>query len=157
MWINQPCGLLNKTASIAACLLLYGHVLFLVSGFWFDRQYKYMEHETKLWLLFVAVMVLMVGVIRVVCRHGKHTYCSVPNRETRHLQWDFPRDYQMIVLPILIIIAVFFVRPMRLMWSVLGLYMMARVVSFYTADPCQPSIWCWMCAFFSFIVYIINR
>ena len=152
----------NHVASIMACLLLYLHVLAIVVGIYYDRQYKKtLSVNTKRVLIGVGILVLLFGIYRIVTEQSNSKYpflCYPLPSNGRHLVWGFPNDYMTIILPVATIIAILYIRPWKILMFFLVYYYGTLLVSFVVSG--QQSIgsyWCWLVAILSFLVYLFNN
>ncbi len=190
MWWGQKrdYSFINYIGSIMACMLLYLHPLSILLGMWYDVLYTTVIKSTEYLALFVASCgIFIYGILRTLSlvflyKSPEYKFISYPDKQTGHLIWDFPNNYN-IVLAIALLITFFLIFPLnpvfaltliayyfipvlllRLLYS--NTYKMSDVLLFITGNMREKddvrqnahfgSYWCWIVAFFSFFLYFLN-
>jgi len=170
IWLGQEKGAqdLNKIGSIGASALLYSHPLGFMAGLWADKAYKGIG-STALFQSLFAVSVAFFGYglyqIGLAYTTGSKSLTSWPDSKTGHLIWDFPMNYDNILLFIIFISTIYVLPKNAMAFGILLLYFMipfavAHSSGFMQWDgkwkPYGGSYWCWYVAAFSFLLYGIN-
>lgn len=186
MWTGQSkkWQILNIIGSIFACLLLYFHPLALMIGVKLDRLYQSIIETASYKILFgLSGLFLLFGVYQIIYqlfyisnKTQKYTFLAYPDKKTGHLIWSIPTKYNYTVL-LSIIIAILIIAPLNNLFFTIFLciYYLApfyfiliedgndiqtifKLISgeFKNNDKYYGSYWCWIVAFFSFIMYLVN-
>ena len=90
--------ILNKIGSVLACLLLYLHPLAIIIGMKYDKLYKKYQDNIFYCILFIiSILFAMYGVYKIISNR-KYNFVSLPYYINKHLVWDFPDDYNIVIL-----------------------------------------------------------
>ena len=153
--------------SILACILLYLHPLALVSGMYYDKAYnKYKNDGYYKILVFISILILLFGIYNIIIhwKSKKYNFLSYPDKINKHLVWDFPSHYPLIIM-ISLLISVYVFKENKLFWlCIIGYYFLPALFVIHTNKVSKTnknknyngSYWCWYVAFFSFILYYLN-
>jgi hypothetical protein len=166
-WLGQnpEYEYLNKFGSFFAALLLYLHPLAITVGLSVDSGYKNIINNGTFKLLFYASIAMAVfGLYRVTNAYinKTHTFLSKPDSISKHMVWEFPDDYYISILLILIT-GIIFIVPKYLWLFIVGLlyYFLPIIIILLTTEVEEKnkiknyagSYWCWYVAVFSFLFY----
>jgi len=184
MWLGQSkkWQILNIIGSVLACLLLYFHPLALMIGIKLDRLYQSIIETASYKILFaLSGLFMLYGVYQIIYQlffNKNHIYNFVayPDKKTGHLIWNFQSKYNYAIL-LAIIITIFIIAPLNKPIFILTLFIyyfipilyifiedgnnFNRAIKIITSniennDKYYGSYWCWVSAFFSFIMYLVN-
>jgi hypothetical protein len=182
MWLGQKkWKVLNFMAGIFTCILLSFHPLAILLGIYYDRFYTFIKHSIQ-FKLFGSFSILLIFytllqiVYHLFFKYGKpYTFVSYPDTKTGHLVWNIPSYYHLsVILSILIILFIstqnkFLFTLLIFLYYLLPFYlillydgkkfsdvMKIMYGKFKTNDKYYGSFWCWISAFFSFLMYFIN-
>jgi hypothetical protein len=169
IWIgieyNKP--IINKIGTILASLLLYFHPLIFLLGLKYDKFYKNITKNIIYKIGFViALLFIIIGVFRNVMalfsKSPNYSLTSYLLPKYRHLVWDIPHNYNLIILFLIIASLIFIFNKNKIFLILLLLYYMIPALYSYLSSPLYlnkntaGSYWCWIVAFFSFIIYFTN-
>jgi hypothetical protein len=186
MWLGQSkkWQILNFIGSVLACLLLYFHPMALMIGCKLDRLYQSIIETASYKILFGLSFVFMLfGLYQVIYqlffisnKTQTYTFLAYPDKKTGHLIWNIPSKYNYAIL-LSIIIIIFIIVPLNNIFFILtlliyylgpflyilleddnNLYDIIKIssIKYETNDKYYASYWCWISAFFSFIMYLVN-
>ncbi len=170
MWMGQtPEGrYINRAGSLGAAILLYAHPLAFFSGLAYDKGYPGITTSPLFQGLFAAsVATLLYGTHRTINEYqrGTRSFLSYPDSKSGHLVWEFPDNYQFIMLLILLgsiaivapryltafaLLSLFFLGPALIMKKTMN------VSSENAGKNYVGSYWCWWVATFSFAVFFLH-
>ncbi len=158
MWIGQPCMLSNHIATILAYLLLFAHPLAIAIGIYFDKSYRNITQKTKLMIIYITILLMIVGIYLMYQSWNKYNYCSYPHKTNHHLVWDFPLYYTKMILPLCLLIAILFIRPISFLTLMICYFIIPSLLAryYFKLETSSGSFWCWIVAAFSIIAYMIN-
>jgi len=170
IWLGQEKGLhdLNKIGSIGAAALLYSHPVGYMAGLWADKAYKGIGSTGLFQSLFAAAVAFFgFGLYRIGSAYttGSTSLTSWPDSKTGHLVWDFPMNYGIEVLFIIVVSAIYMLPKSVLTFWILLLYFMIPFALSHSSGflqwdgkwrPYGGSYWCWYVASFSFLLYGVN-
>lgn len=186
MWFGQKdeWKILNIIGSVLACLLLYLHPLAIMIGIKIDNLYKSVLDTLQYKVLFIiSCGFLLFGLCKTIYNlfykiGGQNKFLSYPDKRTGHLIWRFEHNYKYSIL-LSIIIAILIIMPLNNLLFTLTLFIY-YLLPYYLIiveggnnlkdvlklssesskiknnDLYYGSFWCWIVAFFSFIMYIMN-
>ena len=116
----------------------------------------------------VSILFFLYGILRIIYEITipvkKYSFLSYPNTLTKHLIWNFPDDYEYVIL-IALFISIFMYLENPIFWiSCLIYYFLPLLIVYITNKPDHNSInknyngsyWCWYVAIFAIILYQIN-
>ncbi len=184
MWLGQSkkWQIINIIGSIFACILLYFHPLAIMIGIKLDRLYTDIIDTFKYKILFaISILFLLFGLYKTIyelffTKKNIYNFLSYPDKKTGHLIWTFHSKYNYVIL-LSIIITIFIILPMNKLIFILVLiiYYFIPIIYIYIEDgnnfgsmikiittelenndKYNGSYWCWIVAFFSFIMYLAN-
>ena len=169
IWIgieyNKP--IINRIGTVLASLLLYFHPIIFLLGLKYDKFYK---NITKNSIYKIGFGISLIFIIIGFCRNGRALFGKSPNYSLtsylvpkyRHLVWDIPDNYNLII-GFLIIVSLLFIFPKNKIFLIILLlyYIIPALYTYYiipinTNKNIAGSYWCWIVAFFSFLIYFIN-
>ena len=162
---NKP--IINKIGTVLASLLLYFHPLIFLLGLKYDKFYK---NITKNSIYKIGFVIALLFIIIGVFRNGRALFSKSPNYSLtsyllpkyRHLVWDIPHNYNLIILFLIIASLIFIFNKNKIFLILLLLYYMIPALYSYLSSPLYlnkntaGSYWCWIVAFFSFLIYFTN-
>jgi hypothetical protein len=169
IWIgieyNKP--IINKIGTILASLLLYFHPLIFLLALKYDIFYK---NITKNYIYKIGIVIAILFIIIGFFRNGISLFSKYSNKSLtsylipkyRHLVWDIPDNYNLIILFMIIVSLIFIFKKNKIFLIILLLYyIIPALYSYYTIpDKLNKNIagsyWCWIVAFFSFLIYFAN-
>ena len=182
MWLGQSkkWHILNIIGSVLACLLLYLHPLAIIIGIKLDKLYKSIINTLKYKILaFLSILLMIFGLYRIIYElffNNIYSFLAYPDKLTKHLIWDFPTKYNytlILTFFITFLIIAQFSKPLFII--ILFIYYFAPAIyilfndgnnfntlikllngTFEKKNTYYGSYWCWIVAFFSFIMYLIN-
>jgi hypothetical protein len=169
IWIgieyNKP--IINKIGTLLASLLLYFHPLIFLLGLKYDTFYKNITKKYIYKIVFViAILFIILGVFRngisLFSNKSTNTITSYLIPKYRHLVWDIPDNYNMIILFLIIVSLIFIFKKNKMFMIILLLYYIVPALYTYYTIPdnlnknIAGSYWCWIVAFFSFLIYFTN-
>ena len=167
IWIgieyNKPS--INKIGTILASLLLYCHPLIFILGLKYDKLYKNIQNIQTIGLI-IGTLILIVGLVRngmsLFSKTPTYSLTSYVIPKYRHLVWNIPDNYNLIIL-FMIIVSILFIFPKNKIFMILLLmyYIVPALYSYFTIPKglnknIAGSYWCWIVAFFSFFIYFSN-
>jgi hypothetical protein len=154
------CTPINRVSTVLAGLSVYLHPMAIVMGLTLDKNYPGIM-KNKIWkcAFLASLAVFAYGVYRFLTED--YAYCTLPDKKTGHLYWDFPDSYSTVVLPVATLIAFLFLKPRSFLIATVVFYFSLMVVTMVYLRQCQygppgGSLWCWLVAFFAFIMYCLN-
>ena len=167
--IDTNIKFLNIIGSILACLLLYMHPLAIMTGMYNDKLYTKYKNNFYFYTLFlISFIFVLFGIYNIIFNINKknkiYNFVSYPDTISKHLVWDFPSHY-FIVLIISLLISIFIFMENKVFWlSVILYYFIPVIIIYYTINVNKINItknyngsyWCWYVAIFSFILYFLN-
>ena len=169
IWIgieyNKP--IINKIGTVLASLLLYFHPLIFLLGLKYDTFYKNITKKYIYKIFFViAILFIIIGLFRngraLFNKSPEYSLTSYLLPKYRHLVWDIPDNYNLII-GFLIIVSLLFIFPKNKIFLIILLlyYIIPALYTYYsipnnTNKNIAGSYWCWIVAFFSFLIYFIN-
>jgi len=162
---NKP--IINKIGTILASLLLYFHPLIFLLGLKYDTFYKNIKKNSIYKIVFViAILFILLGLFRngisLFSKKSTNTLTSYLIPKYRHLVWDMPDNYNLIILFLIIVSFIFIFKKNKIFMILLLLYYTIPGIYAYLTSPLNlnknsaGSYWCWIVAFFSFLIYFIN-
>ena len=169
IWIgieyNKP--IINKIGTILASLLLYFHPLIFLLGLKYDTFYKNITKKYIYKIFFViAILFIIIGLFRngtaLFSKSPEYSLTSYLLPKYRHLVWDMPDNYNLII-GFLIIVSLLFMFPKNKIFLIILLlyYIIPALYTYYsipnnTNKNIAGSYWCWIVAFCSFLIYFAN-
>jgi hypothetical protein len=166
-WLGQNPGYehLNTIGSIFAAFLLYLHPLAITTGMLSDSAYKgIFKNSTFMVTFYSSVAFMMFGAYRIISSYVNKTYTfqSKPDSISKHMVWEFPEDYYLSIV-LIVIPSVLFIAPKYLSLFISGLiyFFLPIIIILTTMDVSDEnrlknysgSYWCWYVAIFSFLMY----
>ena len=157
------------TGSILACLLLYLHPSAISLGMYHDKAYqKYKQNNYYKLMVFISILILLFGIYNIIIHLTKsnkeYSFLSYPDKVNKHLVWDFPSHYPLIIV-VALLISLITLKENKVIWlSIIGYYFIPAIFVVLTNKVSPENInknyngsyWCWYVAFFSFILYYLN-
>ncbi len=168
-WLGQDpeYQYLNKFGSICAALLLYIHPIAFVTGMSLDSAYSTIVSST--FFKCVGAMTIgfaLFGFYRVATAYLEktHSFLSVPHSSSKHMVWNYPADYSIAGISIILIAALFIAPRYPLFFiGIILYYLLPLLIIYITSDDKDKNIltnfsgagsyWCWYVAIFSFLFY----
>lgn len=145
MWLNQPCGQINRLATSLAYYSLYAHLLAFGFGL-------YLETGAQLpFILGVATMLFAVY-------QQPQMTCSIPSTKCGHLKWGFNTDFYKYVFWLCLLIAFVYFRPITpalLVFFMLGVSFF--ISYFFFHKDAVASMWCFIAALSGPLFLWFNR
>jgi len=155
--------------STLACLLLYLHPLAIISGMYYDKAYEKYKNNIYYKLLFIiSIMVAIFGLYNIITHMNKknkiYNFISYPDRINKHLVWDFPSHYPLILV-VALLISIFVFKENKIIWLSTILYYFLPAIYVVLTNTISKknltknyngSYWCWYVAIFSFLLYFLN-
>ena len=161
---NKP--IINKIGTVLASLLLYFHPLIFLLGLKYDKFYKNITKNNIYNIVFViALLFIIIGLFRngmaLLSKSSNYSLTSYLLPKYRHLVWDIPHNYNLIIGFLIIVSLIFIFPKSKIFLIILLLYFMIPALYTYYSIPntnknIAGSYWCWIVAFFSFLIYFIN-
>jgi hypothetical protein len=111
-----------------------------------------------------SVAFMMFGAYRIISSYVNktHTFQSKPDSISKHMVWEFPEDYYLSIV-LIVIPSVLFIAPKYLSLFISGLiyFFLPIIIILTTMDVSDEnrlknysgSYWCWYVAIFSFLMY----
>ena len=184
MWLGQSkkWQILNIIGSILAYLLLFFHPLALMIGIKLDSLYTNIIDTFKYKILFaMSSLFMLYGIYKTIYqlffdKNYINNFLTYPDKKTGHLIWRFQSKYNYAIL-LAVIIGIFIIAPLnKLIFSLtLIIYYFIPILYIFIEDgnnfessikiitskienndKYYGSFWCWIVAFFSFIMYLVN-
>ena len=160
--------ILNIIGSALASIILYFHPLAITLGMKYDKLYK-KEVKSPLYKasMILGIIFFSYGIISTlyhVLKGDKWSFISVKDKVSDHLVWDFPDNYYigliLIILPLIIIM-----KKNYIFGIIILCYFLLPIIYFkltmkseqkHKFSMFRGSYWCWFAAIFSFILYPVN-
>ena len=169
-WLGQDpeYQYLNKFGSVCAALLLYLHPIAFMFGMSLDSAYSTVASSTIFkGFAVIAIGFALLGLYRVVKAYLEktHSFLSVPHSSTKHMVWNYPADYSIAGIIIIVIAAIFIAPRYPLFFAAIVLYYLLPFLMIYITSTDKDknmltnfsgagSYWCWYVATFAFLFYL---
>ena len=121
------------TGSILACLLLYLHPSAISLGMYHDKAYqKYKQNNYYKLMVFISILILLFGIYNIIIHLTKsnkeYSFLSYPDKVNKHLVWDFPSHYPLIIV-VALLISLIILKEDRIIWlSIIGYYFIPAII-----------------------------
>ena len=172
--ITNNIPILNKIASLIGSIVLFSHPLAIVVGLYFDKSNKDNKLISKSNfrnLILICLTIILFNLYQIITTK-KHKFLTYVHDTVKHLVWDFPHsNYMTLVLTsaALIVYILIYFNSKPTFYMIIIYYFVGIVISskffvenifsfkYGLAGKYFGSYWCWVVAFFSIILYFINK
>jgi len=152
--------ILKKIGAFLANLLLFFHPLAIMIGLTYDNLYKIKFKNNIFWIIALLIFVMSAIFALYILITQKNKFIPYKSGNSDHVVWNFPHYHYVIVVLFGLVIAYKYIYPKNKIFTMF-------VVLFYIIPwlyttlvfkdiTVVGSYWCWIVAFFSFLIYFVN-
>ena len=151
---------LKKIGAFLANLLLFFHPLAIMIGLKYDKLYKINFKNNIFWIIALMIFVISALIALYILITKKNKFIPYKSGNSDHLVWNFPHYHYVIVVLFGLAIAYKYLYPKNKIFTIL-IVLFYIIPWLYTTLLFKDitvlgSYWCWIVAFFSFLIYVVN-